>query len=384
MFLPPGVTFGENWAEAARRVAQVVTVAPVEQLRGTPVPGVPFLGRDPERPGAYALVAPPELPRRLLGPLADAPWVRRSEAVLATVEAEHGPVDLVHGHFYAACRHLPALRRRTGVPYVVTEHSSKLTRRNPDQAVTDRGVRIARAVYRDAAMVLPVAASLLGAIRALGITEGRYRVVPNPVDTDRFHPPRPGEVPPTPPVRLTCVARLAPVKGVDLLLDAVGTLVAEGRDLVVEVIGDGDLRAELEARRDRLGLAGRVTFAGRRDATRIAASLRRAHVFVLPSRWENLPVALLEAQAAGLPAVAPDVGGVPEILTDSALGVRFRAGDAAALTGALRSVLDRIGTFDRAVIAGRTRRRFSTDAVAAQLGEVYAQVRAGSARLDRR
>ncbi len=379
MFLPPGVTFGDNWAQAAARVADVRTVAPVTGRHGPSVGGPAFLGRDPTRAGGYELVVPRELPRRLLGPLADTPWVRRSAAAVAAIEAEWGRIDVLHGHFYAACRHFPALARRTGVPYVVTEHSSKLTRRNPDQAVTARGVRIARAVYRDAAMVMPVAASLLAAIRDLGITEGRYRVVPNPVDVDRFRPPT--APPPSPPVRLATVTRFAPVKGNDLLLDAVGTLVADGRDVTVEVVGDGTERAALEARRDALGLADRVRFHGRLDGAGVARVLQGAHAFVLASRWENLPVALIEAQACGLPAVAPDVGGVPEVLTGPALGQRFRAGDPAALTAALRTVIDGLGTYDRAGIAAAARRRFSAAVVGDALGEVYAAVAAATSEV---
>lgn len=118
------------------------------------------------------------------------------------------------------------------------------------------------------------------------------------------------------PVQLVTVASLAqPYKGVDVLIDAVAQCRAMGTDLRLVVVGEGRCRKELEDRVRARGLAGQVAFRGRlatREAVR--AELDQADVFVLASREDSMPRALLEAMARAMPCIASAVGGVPELL----------------------------------------------------------------------
>src|SRR5262249_50140252 len=105
----------------------------------------------------------------------------------------------------------------------------------------------------------------------------------------------------------------------------------------VLLVGDGPLRADLEALAATLGVGDRVTFAGYRD--RPERFLRLMDVFALTSRSEGMPLAILEAWAAGLPVVASRVGGIPEVVADGRTGLLFPAGDDAGLATHLDRLL---------------------------------------------
>lgn len=118
------------------------------------------------------------------------------------------------------------------------------------------------------------------------------------------------------PVRLAFVGSLEQLyKGPDVLVDAVGLAVARGTDLELLMVGDGRHRPELVARADRLGLSQRVRFLGHvPPGEGVRAVFDAADVFVLPSRTEGLPRAMIEAMARGLPCIGTNVGGIPELI----------------------------------------------------------------------
>jgi glycosyltransferase involved in cell wall biosynthesis len=154
-----------------------------------------------------------------------------------------------------------------------------------------------------------------------------------------------------PPVPVALYAgRLAPEKGVDLLLDAWAEARRQGCLGIVCIVGEGPDRAALERRARDRGILGAVRFAG---ATQdVTPWLGAADAFVLPSRQEGLSVALLEAMACGLAVVATDVGGNPEAAGDAALLVPPAP---AALAGALGRVLG--GGEEARQLGERARRR---------------------------
>jgi glycosyltransferase involved in cell wall biosynthesis len=104
-------------------------------------------------------------------------------------------------------------------------------------------------------------------------------------------------------------------KGADILVQALATCVRKGLDVNLEIVGDGRHRPDLESLVERLRLGRRVTFLGELPpGSAIRERLDSADVFVLPSRSEGLPRAMVEAMARGLPCIGTTVGGIPELL----------------------------------------------------------------------
>lgn len=123
------------------------------------------------------------------------------------------------------------------------------------------------------------------------------------------------------PTRLITIATLAQMyKRVDVLLNAVALVNTRGGNVDLEIVGDGKHRAELTELAGQLGLQNRVHFAGQITAGKMVRDrLDQSDVFVLPSRQEGLPRALVEAMARGLPCIGTRVGGIPELIGDDML-----------------------------------------------------------------
>jgi L-malate glycosyltransferase len=130
------------------------------------------------------------------------------------------------------------------------------------------------------------------------------------------------------------VANLRHEKAYDVLLDAAKTIADSGLPIRFAAVGRGPLRTELDARRVDLGLGDRFQFLGQRDD--VLVLLAGADAFVLASRHEGTPVALMEATSVGLPIVASAVGGVPEILEDGVDALLVPPEDPGLLAQAIR------------------------------------------------
>jgi glycosyltransferase involved in cell wall biosynthesis len=183
---------------------------------------------------------------------------------------------------------------------------------------------------------------------------------------------------PTRPVVLT-VGRLNVMKGHTHLLDAVPGLLRRTPDLAVVVVGSGHLEEALRAQAAALGVTDAVHLAGHRDDAR--ALLDAADVFVLPSRHEGMPLALLEAMDAGLPVVATRVIGSEEVVDEGRTGLLVRPRDPAALEEALGRLLADPALREEYGRAGQRRfaEHFTAARMAAQTLGVYEQVLAGIA-----
>jgi len=161
-------------------------------------------------------------------------------------------------------------------------------------------------------------------IRGLDIPESRIKVILNGVDVNRFNPEMKNyTLRSTLPAEFTGkilihVGRLAKAKDHTTLLDTMQLLRKHGHDVVLFLVGDGDLRPDIEQQVADLNLTQYVQLLGMR--TDVDQLLLGADLFVMSSQREGLPMVLMEAMSCGLPVVSTDVGGIAEIITDHETG----------------------------------------------------------------
>lgn len=145
--------------------------------------------------------------------------------------------------------------------------------------------------------------------------------------------------------RILCVAALKSYKGIPVLIEACRRLRERGVAFDCDIVGDGPLRPSLERRIRRAGLSGHVRLLGAQPQEEVRRRIGEASVFVLSSvvatdgQMEGIPVALMEAMAAGVPVVASRLSGIPELVVDGQTGTLVEPGDSAALADALAGVL---------------------------------------------
>ncbi len=163
----------------------------------------------------------------------------------------------------------------------------------------------------------------------------RIHIVPCGLD-DRFRSP---VVEPTSTQQLAWIGRLAPEKGLPLLVDALSKLRLEGREFAVAIVGDGPLRDWLRSQVRERGLEQHVRLLGPLDAVSVARTLDEGFALVISSLSEGLPVVAMEAMARGRLVVAPRIAGIPELVTDE-VGVLYRVGEVADLARAIGQALD--------------------------------------------
>jgi glycosyltransferase involved in cell wall biosynthesis len=179
------------------------------------------------------------------------------------------------------------------------------------------------------------------------------RVVRNGVGQAEFEP-----VPARPDATdIVCVGELRPVKAIDVLIEALAILKSSGRRVTATIVGEGPDDQKLKAQTERLGLSGEVRFVGFRPAREAFAMGR---MLVIPSRAESLPYIVLEAAAAGMPIIATEVGGVPEIFGPLSSHL-IPPDDIAALVEAMHAAITEPGEAERVAqdVRARVRAEFS-------------------------
>ncbi|MBI1799878.1 MAG: glycosyltransferase [Candidatus Eisenbacteria bacterium] len=268
--------------------------------------------------------------RRIYGPAAGAALLR-----LIAIARRFRP-HVIHGYLFGPNLLAVLAGRATGTRVVA------VAKRNLDSFETPRQAAVQRFVHRGATHVTAVSEAVAATVEAMGVPRSRITVIPNGVDTARFGIASGdrdalgvGNARPL----VGSVGSLAARKDYGTLIEALEQLKMRGRSFAAVLIGDGPERPALEARVRERGLADRVKFLGERsDVERL---LPMMDLFVLSSREEGIPNALLEAMAAGRPTVATAVGGTPEVLRDGETGWLVPAGSPGRLADALEDALMR-------------------------------------------
>jgi teichuronic acid biosynthesis glycosyltransferase TuaC len=229
----------------------------------------------------------------------------------------------------------------------------------------DRGYcvgKLTSQTIRKATFVLTVSDNLRERVMKFGISPDRCRTIHNGCDFKIFKPSSREtarhelKVDPSAEV-VVFIGRLVPLKGLRELLEAAATLTPSRSRLRIVCIGEGPMDRELRIRAAQPDLKGHVSFAFGADPDEIARWLTAANVFCLASHSEGCPNVVIEALSCGLPVVASDVGGIPELL-NSRCGILVPPGDVRQLAQGLSRALDH--PWDREEIAKCSQRSWDT------------------------
>ena len=285
---------------------------------------------------------------------------------LARIAREEEAV-IVHAHHPRA--HAVALMGRlfsSRAKLLVTRRVIFPIRTNPFSALKYRAPQIDRfiAVCRATGEELAKA----------GVSRSRIQVLPSAVEISRWEEARRkrASLPPGGPFRIGLIAHYAVFKGHEVLLEAAPEILRAFPDARFVLAGRGT--EELRAKTEALGIAAHVDILGPRDdVPEIVSGL---HVFAMPSLQEGIATALMEAQAAGVPCVASNVGGIPDVLVDGETGLLVEPKNSKALAEAIIRLLR--GPDEAQAMAERgyerVKRLFDLPAVADRLEALYKEV----------
>lgn len=281
---------------------------------------------------------------------------------------------ILHVHHVSLFANILPAARLARIPHIVlTEHANRSISRSP---------KLQEASLKAAELVgcfTAVSHNLKNYfVKEIGIQPSKIMVIHNGVDSSRYTPGTKSEAlkcllpPKHTGTTIISVGRIVDAKDQSSLITALKILKSRGlTDFHLVLIGEGDLRSSLEAQIRNFGLTDNVSLAGSR--TDVEQLLRGVDMFVLPSKREGFPVALLEAMASGLPVIATNVGGIPEAIKNMFNGVLVPSSTPQALADAIDWVIRhpddarRMGTAARQTVI----QEFSLDNIALKYSGIY-------------
>lgn len=292
-------------------------------------------------------------------------WVRIVCGMFDDYVVRYGRPDILHAHCskwggYAAM----LISRKYQIPYVITEHLSRLLFEKEFGMVPSDAwqIPLLREAYENADMVIPVSEELVGHISCYFGKDYRWRAVSNTIDTDFFHY-QPRTALSDRPFRFCCLANFWPLKGYDVLLPAFSRLREAGWDVELHIAGRGTDSAACKA----ILSEGVVTHGLiSRDAVRDL--IYQSDALVLASRSEVQPLALLEAMSTGIPVVATEC--VSKSLRIEGGCTIVPVDDVQALSDAMRRVMEQ-KDFDGVAVSEAVRLLASPEVIGRQLTDLF-------------
>ena len=365
--------------------AQVRHLARTHEIKVvSPVPYCPPLPGLPENYARFRRVLKSRLdgtievfhPRMLVGPgysTHSIEWRLYLASVSPLVKRiqQRFPVDLIHAHFtYPDGAVAVELGRRYGVPVVITEQNPWGSWLNKYPSVRQKSIWTAEHSTRHIA----ISQAVRRTIEEFAGTLNHLVVIPDGVNQDEFTLGPPGQE--RDPNQILFVGAIRPVKGVDVLIQAMQRLIARRPEIRLVLIGEaffGPYRQEelrLKRMAVELGLGDRIQFSGKQPLDELVRQMQRSAALVLSSRAESLGMVLVEALACGTPVVATRCGG-PEDIVNEQVGVLVEPEDPEALATGIERVLDNGGRYHPQSLRSFVLERFGLESVGARLASVY-------------
>lgn len=300
-------------------------------------------------------------------------WVRAGWKLFEHYVRDHGTPDIIHAHSMNHAGILAQqIHEKTGIPFVLTEHSSTYARkliRNWQrsamlQSAQQCSARIA--VSKDFCRLLET---------EYGGLDWQY--IPNSLSPAFIRPVDLANKPKNADFTFCSVAHLNYNKGFDILLPAFAEALKTHPDLKLKIGGTGLIASQLHNLAAELGLENSVEFLGGLQNDQVLDLMFRSDAFVLASRNETFGVVFIEALSQGLPVAATRCGG-PQTIINENNGILVPVGDVQALAGALVSLYENRSRYDAQTLRADCLSEFGEEAVVRQITAVYETILGGT------
>jgi glycosyltransferase involved in cell wall biosynthesis len=297
-------------------------------------------------------------------------WLFLYRQALRNYVKKNGKPALVHVHVPLKAGIMAVwFKRRYKVPFVVTEHWG-IYNNVADDNYENRSrlfKRFTRLIFGRASGFISVSKYLAEGVNRL-VLKINYRVITNVTDTRLFNPIKN----PSPVFRFIHVSNMVPLKNAEGILRAFAKLYAHHHN--TELVMVGDTNPAIREYAATLQLTSRaISFRGEVPYVQVAKEMQQAHCLVLFSNIENSPCVIGEALCCGLPVIATNVGGIPE-LVNASNSILVQPGEEAELTEAMQKVMESYFHFDRQAISAVAADRFNADTIGKQINAVYDNV----------
>lgn len=300
-------------------------------------------------------------------------WVRAGWKLFEHYVRDHGTPDIIHAH---SMNHAGILAQqihaKTGIPFVLTEHSSTYARKlirnwqRPAMLQSAQQCSARIAVSKDFCRLLET---------EYGGLDWQY--IPNSLSPAFIRPVDLANKPKNADFTFCSVAHLNYNKGFDILLPAFAEALKTHPDLKLKIGGTGLIASQLHNLAAELGLENSVEFLGGLQNDQVLDLMFRSDAFVLASRNETFGVVFIEALSQGLPVAATRCGG-PQTIINENNGILVPVGDVQALAGALVSLYENRGRYDAQTLRADCLSEFGEEAVVRQITAVYKTILGGT------
>ena len=295
-------------------------------------------------------------------------WIAIVRSMFADYVSRYGQPDILHAHCAKWAGYTAMLiGREYHIPYVITEHLSKLVFERefgPAPAVAWQISMLVEA-YQNADCVVPVSEELVENIACYFGKDYRWKVISNVVDTDFFHfmerTPKAGR-----PFRFCCLANNWPLKGYDILIPAFRQLRDSGADVELHIAGRG---TDTKAFRSKLSCG--MTSYGLLGKEKVRDLLYHCDALVLASRSEVQPLVVLEAMSTGVPVVSTEC--IPQSLRIKGGCIIIPIDDVEALASAMKKVINN-NNIDGITISKSVSKLASSSVIGQQLSTLFSEI----------
>ncbi len=270
-------------------------------------------------------------------------WLIAGKRVWKKYCEEYGTPDIIHAHnaVYAGLL-ANTIRKKSGIPYMITEHSSFIARNLESGIISNKIKR----TYTQASGFFVVSNFLGQKIDKLFQTKLHWKEIPNVLDPEIEAAPMPKEILPEQPFLFISIGSLIPLKRHRDLITAFYQQFSGDFQVKLIIAGDGELKAELQQLINQLQLSSQVQLSDRMSRQQILQLIDMGHCLVHCSEIETFGVVLIEALSRGKPVISTRCGG-PESIVNDLNGVLYSVGDTVALAAAMLQIMKQYKNFQQ-------------------------------------